>query len=97
MDGAHWHPPCEKDGMLAQTTQIARVEFVGGPEDGRIVNAEQFRGWESLTESVGEPPMPVAIGESTIPADGEELELLGIYVIGDVQGATLRYIWKPQE
>ncbi|QJE95999.1 hypothetical protein [Luteolibacter luteus] len=83
--------------MLAQTTQIARVEFVGGPEDGRIVNADQFRGWEAMTESVGEPPMPVAIGEGTIPADGEELELLGMYVIGEVEGSTLRYMWKPQE
>ena len=82
--------------MLAQTTQIERVEFVGGPEDGRIVNADQFRGWEALTESVGEPPMPVAIGEGTIPAGGEELELLGIYVIGEVAGSTLRYAWKPQ-
>lgn len=86
-----------KAGMLAQTIKIARVEFVGGPEDGRTVNSEQFRGWEAMTESIGEPPMPVAIGESTIPSDEEELELLGIYVIGGVNGSTLRYIWKPRE
>jgi len=72
--------------------QITQVEFFGGPEDGRVINAELFRDFHG---GDGEPlarELAVVRGDERNPRAG--LQLLGHYLIEGTRGKTLRYRWR---
>ena len=72
---------------------ITRVEFLGGPEDGRVFDAEAFRG---ITEAASDESdeIPLIVREDRGGADEEaEFHLLGLYVAKGQRGSTLQYQW----
>lgn len=86
-----WHDSCEGIGM--RTSSITRVEFMGGPEDGLVLNAQLFRVGHEDNEDDTEL-IPVVADHNERDEFTDEILLLGYYVIGEVVGKTLRYDWK---
>lgn len=71
--------------------QIAYVEFFGGPEDGRVIDAEVFRDFQVECEAMARV-LPLMMRDEMRP--GSELQLLGYYVMEGVKRGTLRYQWE---
>ena len=76
-----------------RTSSITRVEFMGGPEDGLVLNAQLFRVGHEEDEDDTEL-IPVVSDHNERDEFTDEILLLGYYVIGEVVGKTLRYDWK---
>ncbi|QJE96002.1 hypothetical protein [Luteolibacter luteus] len=74
--------------------QIAHVEFYGGPEDGRVIDAEVFRDFQMECGGMAQV-LPLMIRDET--RSGSELELIGYYVMENVKRGTLRYRWEFAE
>ncbi len=76
------------------TSQISRVEFEGGPEDGLILDAGLFRNLETIgtLDSPGSIPMLVREEIENGPGDAA---LLGHYMIAATKGSALIYNWHP--
>lgn len=71
--------------------QIAHVEFFGGPEDGRVIDAEVFRDFQMECEGTAQI-LPLMMRDETKP--DSELMLIGYYVMEGVRRGTLRYRWE---
>ena len=94
-------PSFPPDELRMKENNIKHVEFIGGPEDGRILDASFLDNFEFDSDS-GEhanirlmmklgDPRPLEVG------DEQELQLLGEYVAKEVKDGRLRYEWfaKP--
>lgn len=71
--------------------QIVQVEFFGGPEDGRVIDAGVFRDFQVECEAMAQV-LPLMMRDELQP--GSELRLLGYYVMEGVKRGTLRYQWE---
>ena len=90
---AAWHMACECG--LMESVPVTKIEFFGGPEDGRVLDAEAFL---ELTEStLGEDSekIPMLVQEDA-PRGAErgDFHLIGLYVGKETVGSTLRYHWS---
>jgi hypothetical protein len=76
---------------------VDQAEFIGGPEDGRIVDRTSLPllRVSDDDEGVREIPMFILIDEDLDLQDGDELELIliGQYVCEETGGERLKYRW----
>lgn len=71
--------------------QIICVEFFGGPEDGRVIDAEVFREFQVECEAMAQVLPLMMRDESRLDS---KLQLLGYYVMEGLKRGTLRYQWE---
>lgn len=75
---------------------VRKIEFVGGPEDGRVIDAEAFLLLSSeANHNEDYIPLIVRDNEGAPPGEEAEFRLLGLYVMEKVVGETLLYHWAP--
>ncbi len=85
--------------MNTRNETITRIEFIGGPEDGgmlelgdspAVVAAEE-------AEAAGRVPMLLALDDVERLEEGDEFDLviLGCYVSHSCEGSCARFRWVP--
>ena len=78
---------------------ITRIEFVGGPEDGRILELNECPAMVTAEDAgeVGKVPMFLAMDNFENFEEGDELELviLGHYVSYRSVGNCAKFNWIP--
>ncbi len=91
-----WHGECKSCGTM-KPKRVEQVEFIGGPEDGRVIDS---RSLPLLKVAVGddgtrEIPMFVRLDDDFEVEEGDELELvlIGQYVCEPGEGERLKYRW----
>ena len=85
--------------MKIRKDMITRIEFVGGPEDGRILEFSECPALVTTEEAgeVGKVPMFLAMDNFENFKEGDELELiiLGHYVSHRNVGDCAKFDWIP--
>ena len=85
--------------MKIRKDMITRIEFVGGPEDGRILELREYPAMVTAEEAeeVGKVPMFLAMDNLEDYEEGDELELviLGHYVSYRSVGDCAKFDWIP--
>ena len=80
---------------------IKQVEFIGGPEDGRLMDSSVLESLEFEIDSEGYGHIPLMLRMDEQPdfeaGDEVELQFLGVYIAKGVKGGRLRLEWigKP--
>jgi hypothetical protein len=78
---------------------ITRIEFVGGPEDGRILDLSECPAMITAgeAEEIGKVPMFLAMDNLEGCQEGDELELviLGHYISTRSVGNCAKFDWIP--
>ncbi len=70
---------------------ITRIEFFGGPEDGRVLDADLFFQLAGGEAAEMDRLAMLAQDESE---PGSVFRVVGTYVAGEKKGKTLRYCWE---
>ena len=85
--------------MKIRNDIITRIEFVGGPEDGRILDLGECPVLVTTgeAEDVGRVPMLLALDNFEDLEEGDELEvvILGHYVSTRSVGNCAKFDWIP--
>ena len=85
--------------MKIRNDIITRIEFVGGPEDGRILELSECPAMLTAEEAedIGKVPMFLAMDNLEGFEEGDELELviLGHYVSYRCVGNCAKFDWIP--
>lgn len=96
--GSRWHATCE-DGLVKEE-DIKQVEFIGGPEDGRLVDSSLLESFEFEIDAGGQAPIPLLLRMDDQPdfeaGDEVELQFLGVYVAQGVRDGRLRFEWMTK-
>jgi hypothetical protein len=73
---------------------VTKIEFFGGPEDGRVLDAEVFEDFAEAVAEEGAESIPMMVQEDA-PGDEErgEFQFIGLYVAKETIGSTLQYHW----
>ncbi|MEO7097795.1 MAG: hypothetical protein ABI162_00420 [Luteolibacter sp.] len=80
---------------------IKLVEFIGGPEDGRLLDSSFLDCFEFEMDAQEHGSIPLMLnmdGQQEFEAGDEvEVQLLGVYVAKKVEGGRLKFEWiaKP--
>ncbi|MCW1923073.1 hypothetical protein OKA05_10960 [Luteolibacter arcticus] len=85
--------------MKIRNDIITRIEFVGGPEDGRILELSDCPAMVTAEEAeeIGKVSMFLAMDNLESFEEGDELELiiLGHYVSSSSDGSCAKFDWVP--
>jgi hypothetical protein len=73
-----------------QRISITRIEFFGGPEDGRVLDADLFYQLAG-GESADFDRIAMLARDESLP--GDVYHVIGTYVASEMKGKTLLYLW----
>ncbi len=71
---------------------IARIEFLGGPEDGRVLDVDYLQTLFHGADATGSDQIPMIERDLSCPES--VYRVIGCYVARERKGKTLLYHWK---
>lgn len=75
---------------------VTRIEFFGGPEDGRVLDVDALRHLAGVALATGAESIPMLVeSDSTGDSERGKVHLTGLYVPKSTIGSTLQYHWSP--
>jgi hypothetical protein len=84
---------------MALRSIITRIELLGGPEDGRILERADWPMMVTVADapSTGKIPLVIALDDPPTLEEGDEIELLilGYYGFCRVAGDCAKFEWFP--
>ena len=90
---AGWHIACESGPM--DSVPVTKIAFFGGPEDGRVLDAEALYELTETTLGEGSESLPMIVQENGLEnSERGEFHLIGLYVAKETVGTTLEYHWS---
>jgi hypothetical protein len=78
-----------------ESMPVTKIEFFGGPEDGRVLDAEALNELTETPLGEGSDSIPMILQDNA-PRGPErgEFHLIGLYVAKEMVGTTLQYHWS---
>jgi hypothetical protein len=75
------------------STPVTRIEFFGGPEDGRVLDAEALQLLAETPLARGPERIPMLIEVELNQAESHKSVWAGSYIAGSTREGTLVYHW----
>lgn len=75
-----------------QPLAVRRIEFLGGPEDGRVLDVSCLQRVLHGVDAAGADQIPMI--ERDMNSRGTVYRVIGCYVASELRGKTLLYYWR---